>query len=269
MTSTGLKRSPTDAFFTTPDVASSCVRAFYKHARPAPDDVLLEPSAGAGSFSSLLRGRHLFAVDLDPRAPGILRQDFLRFEQSPLYAKVIAIGRPIHVIGNPPFGRQSSMARSFIRISARFAASISFILPKSFKKPSFQSSFPPCFHLSFSTDLPDNAFTIDGKPHNVPCVFQVWERKEEERSEPRGFVFCKKDEQPDAAIRRVGAHAGRLLLEGLGGLSGQSHYFVRVESLEEFVGRFRRARFLHDNTVGPRSVSKQEVIRALVAATSP
>lgn len=94
-------------------------------------------------------------------------------------------------------------------------------------------------------------------------------REEEERTEPRGFVFCKRDEQPNAAIRRVGAHAGRLILEGLGGLSEQSHYFVRVESLEEFVGRFRQARFRHDNTVGPRSVSKQEVIRALVADPQP
>lgn len=271
---TGLRRdAASDAFYTIPSVASSCVQAFYAHIDPSPDDVLLEPSAGAGSFSSLLRARHLFAMDLEPSAPGILRQDFLRFEGSPLHAEVVSIGKPIHVIGNPPFGRQSSLARSFIRVCARFATSISFILPKSFKKPSFQSSFPPCFHLIYATDLPKNSFTVHGKPHDVPCVFQVWVRKSVPRFmeaplEPVGFVFCGKGDNPDAAIRRVGARAGQLITQGLDGLSEQSHYFVRVVDgtpLGEWEARFRRARLSHDNTVGPRSVSKQEILCALAA----
>ena len=48
--------------------------------------------------------------------------------------------RKIHVIGNPPFGRQSSLAIKFIKKSCSFSDTISFILPKSFKKDSMKKS---------------------------------------------------------------------------------------------------------------------------------
>ena len=50
--------------------------------------------------------------------------------------------KKIHIIGNPPFGRQSSLAIKFIKKSAEFCDSISFILPKSFKKDSLKKHFP-------------------------------------------------------------------------------------------------------------------------------
>jgi hypothetical protein len=45
----------------------------------------------------------------------------------------------IHIIGNPPFGRQSSTAIKFIKKSCLFCNSLSFILPKSFKKDSLKN----------------------------------------------------------------------------------------------------------------------------------
>ena len=68
-------------------------------------------------------------------------QDFLKyFPHSNTFNK-------IHVIGNPPFGRQSSLAIKFIRHSAKFCNTISFILPKSFKKDSMRNKVPLDFHL--------------------------------------------------------------------------------------------------------------------------
>ena len=103
----------------------------------------------------------------------------------------------IHTIGNPPFGRQSSLAKQFIKKCATFSDSISFILPKSFKKESYQKSFPLNFHLEYETDLDKNSFIIDGKIHNVPCVFQIWINKPynryvEEKPKEKGFKFIKK-----------------------------------------------------------------------------
>lgn len=47
--------------------------------------------------------------------------------------------------------------------------------------------------------MPDKSFLVDGKEHNVPCIFQIWEKKEtnrivNEKLEPLNFLFVKKTE---------------------------------------------------------------------------
>ena len=69
----------------------------------------------------------------------------------------------IHVIGNPPFGRQASFAIKFIKLCCEFATTISFILPKSFKKTSMQKHFSINYHLIYENDLPDNSFLVNNK----------------------------------------------------------------------------------------------------------
>ena len=85
--------------------------------------------------------------------------------------------KKIHIIGNPPFGRQSSLAIKFIKNLVNIAIVCLFILPKSFKKDSMKKHFPLEYHLIFEFDLPENSFIVDDKEHNVPCVFQIWEKK--------------------------------------------------------------------------------------------
>eukprot|EP01051_Picozoa_sp_SAG22_P000135 SAG22_NODE_2_length_61565_cov_858.782010_71_plen_74_part_00 len=73
------------------------------------------------------------------------------------------------------------MARKFIKKCSFFVIlnakdwgakpPVSFILPKNFKKESYQRSFPLNFHLMKQYNLDKNSFTIDGKTHDVPCVF--------------------------------------------------------------------------------------------------
>ena len=88
----------------------------------------------------------------------------------------------IHIIGNPPFGRQSSLARKFIKKSCDFCDTLSFILPKSFKKDSFQKTFPLYFHLVYQVDLPEKSFQVNSKDYNVPCVFQIWIKRDDHAS---------------------------------------------------------------------------------------
>lgn len=265
---TGLKRNTSDAFYTKTDVARDCIDAFYQHVKPDDSDIILEPSAGSGSFSTQIEP--VIALDINPQHPSILQQDFLKIHESPVYEKLSQETTPVHVIGNPPFGRQSSLAKSFIRIASAFASSISFILPKSFKKDSFQKTFPLHFHLIFQTDLPEGSFLIADEPHHVPCVFQIWVRKETPRDvaptlEPEGFVFCRKEEG-DLAIRRVGVYAGKLIENNLDQLSEQSHYFIRLVSMSraQFKRRYKAHTLEHDNTVGPKSLSKQEILKCLL-----
>jgi hypothetical protein len=44
-------------------------------------------------------------------------------------------------------------------------------------KDSLQKSFPLRFHLLFEIDIPDNSFLVDGVEHDVPCVFQIWQKR--------------------------------------------------------------------------------------------
>ena len=183
----------------------------------------------------------------------------------------VGINPHIHVIGNPPFGRQSSLAIKFIKKAAEFSETISFILPKSFKKESLKKHFPLQFHLTLEHDLPHNSFTVDGKPHDVPCVFQIWHRRTIPREvplklTPQNFQFVKKTEHPDLSFRRVGVNAGTIERDTdlISTKSEQSHYFIKFNEpissqLYEQLAKLNYGG--KDNTVGPRSISKQELIK--------
>jgi hypothetical protein len=239
------------------------MQLFRDEVKVSEEDVLLEPSAGDGSFipalSSIPAKQHLF-YDLFPENPAVSQQDYLTLSPKQF------VNTRVHVVGNPPFGRQSSMAIKFIKHSATFAQTISFILPKSFKKPSFQSKIPTCFHLVKELDLPANSFLLQKKPHDVPCVFQIWERRDvdrekEQKQTPLGYRFVKKSELPHLSFRRVGVNAGAVSRD-IENKSEQSHYFLTFDDLSD-VEKILTATLLFkgkDDTVGPRSISKSELV---------
>ena len=67
--------------------------------------------------------------------------------------------------------------------------------------------------LIYQMDLPKQSFQVNGKDYDVPCVFQIWEKRETNRAVkeilyPTYYLFVKKDANPDLSIRRVGVYAG-------------------------------------------------------------
>ena len=152
-------------------------------------------------------------------------------------------------------------------MSCKFSKSVSFILPKSFKKDSLKRAFPLNFHLIYEMDIPDNSFLVDGIEHNVPCVFQIWikqphHRKEIETIEPTHFIFVKKTEAPDISVRRVGVNAGAINTNT--DQSIQSHYFIKFtnqKSTDDNIAQLIKIKYKFNNTVGPKSISKQELIK--------
>ena len=261
---TGLKRKTTDKFYTSQFVVSTCIEFIKQYIDIKDEDMCIEPSAGDGAFIEGIKStfKNYAFYDIEPEHADIVKADFLNVDSKlPLNSKV-------HVVGNPPFGRQSSMAIKFIKKSAEFADSISFILPKSFKKDSLKRRFPPNFHLVFEYDLPKNAFIIDSKHHDVPSVFQIWIKRESPRvilskSKPSGYRFVKNTERPDISFRRVGARAGNID-KSTEKKSVQSHYFIKFDKeiddmLYEALSSIKYE--CRDNTCGPRSISKQELIR--------
>lgn len=260
----GLKRNSIDKFYTKKQTAIFCCKIISEHLNITDTDLIIEPSAGNGSFIEpikLLCSNYIF-YDIKPDNLEILQQDFLTFDMNALKESY----KNIHIVGNPPFGRQSSLALKFIRHSVKYCDSISFILPKSFKKNSLKSKISLDFHLIHETNLPKKSFTINNIDHDVPCVFQIWKRKDFKRVLPKhltpnSYKFVKKEDTPHISFRRVGVYAGKIETT-IDTQSPQSHYFIRFDSFSNhLLNKLKKIKYENDNTVGPKSISKQELIK--------
>ena len=107
------------------------IKLIKRYIKISKNDLIIEPSAGNGEFTRELKKiyKNVLSFDIEPDASDIIKQDYLELDLSNFNNK-------IHIIGNPPFGRQSSLAKQFIKKSCEYCETISFILPKSFKKDS-------------------------------------------------------------------------------------------------------------------------------------
>src|SRR3990167_8992146 len=234
---TGAQRSQhsKEQYYTKPDVAQMCVEKVaelnYKF------DTIIDPAAGAGSFlgpiQRLLQYRHLIASDIDPKADGIERADFLSGNDA-AYSR--SNGEHVMVITNPPFGRGASLARKFIKESIRIGCNvIAMILPASFGKETRQRYFDDHFHLLSEEPLPKKAFQVNGSTYNKPLktVFQIWELKPFPRQIPpivaaTNFCFLKKDDLliAQVAIRKNGGSAGVACIATALTEGSKSHYHL-------------------------------------------
>lgn len=267
MQTTGLKRKTIDKFYTTPFIVNKCINIIKKKINIQEIDLCIEPSAGNGSFIDGIKSifKHYKFYDLEPENDEIIKQDYLDFDYNTIN---IEPSSKIHIIGNPPFGRQSSLAIKFIKKSCEYCNSISFILPKSFKKDSLKKHFPLNFHLIYECDLPKNSFIVDKKEYDVPCVFQLWIKKDFDRIVPKKLIpnnykFVKKTDKHDISFRRVGVNAGYIDRE-THKKSIQSHYFIKfdTELTDELFNKLKNIVYnCKNNTCGPRSISKQELIK--------
>jgi predicted RNA methylase len=263
----GLNRNTIDKYYTKDVVVELCLNLVKKHIQLKADDLIIEPSAGNGSFITGIKSltNNFKFYDLEPENEEIIKQDYLLYD----YDNIKSNFGKIHIIGNPPFGRQSSMAIKFIKKSCEFCDSVSFILPKSFKKDSLKKTFPLHFHLIFEIDLTEKSFLVDGVPHNVPCIFQIWGKKTynrvvNEKLEPLNFIFVEKNENPDISFRRVGVNAGSIDNIEIEKKSPQSHYFIKFtngKSISDNIKKLSSITYDFNNTVGPKSISKQELIK--------
>lgn len=129
--------------------------------------------------------------------------------------------------------------------------------------------FAKQFHLIHEINISKNAFLVNDSEYDVPCVFQIWIKRDIDRPDipkldPKGFEFVKKDQTPDISFRRVGVNAGMIMKE-ITNKSEQSHYFIKfdkqINTIDEIAKKLEKINFGFDNTVGPKSISKQELIK--------
>jgi hypothetical protein len=158
-----------DQFFTPGTVAESCWNTF-KEKVSSDGYTFIEPSAGDGSFLKLLPEGSI-GLDIEPRAPAILKQDYLSWQPPP--------GKYI-VIGNPPFGLRGHLALKFINHSAGFADYVAFILPQLFESDGKGSPRKRVegYNLLHSEKLSTMFYTPEDAQVEVNGVFQIWSKSQ-------------------------------------------------------------------------------------------
>jgi predicted RNA methylase len=264
-----MKGNGLEQFYTKEDVSVKCVEFVknYIENQNIIIDRIIEPSAGTGSFLKALEKcnmtcKDIYAYDIEPKYKDIQQADYLSIRLSTSLYKTTL------VLGNPPFGKNSCLAKKFIKKVCIEAHIIAFILPMSFKKDTFHSCFNEYFHLETFFDIDKNAFILEDKTYNVPCVFQIWVKKEYPRLKkeiftPINWDFCSK-EYANIAFQRVGSKAGTFKIEQINNLSIQSHYFLSIPSF--MTNKIMNYSFEWQSaswTTGPKSISKNELTKSL------
>jgi hypothetical protein len=168
------------------------------------------------------------------------------------------------VIGNPPYGKNSSLAVKFLNKASELSDNVHMVLPRTFHKPSIINRLNPKLHLVSDVDVDESAF----RGSIIACV-QKWEVREEEREKiqtyttHKDFTFCKKEEA-DICLGRVGGGPSGKIFDEWENRSVNSHYFLKVsspqviENLRSLSKEFRSAAL---QTVGCPSLSKDDCVK--------
>lgn len=266
------RKNERDQYYTQPTIAKACVDIIRNVCRDVDSYQWIEPAAGNGVFlkavGDLRITQSCLGIDIEPASPDVVCADFLTWLPNRTDAKIICFG-------NPPFGRQSSLARAFIKHASTFSELIAFILPRSFVKPSMTKAFPLSFHCIHSSDIPKHGFEVNGQSYDVPCVFQIWQKRETDRIvDPpilaKGFTYVKYGEPFDIACKRVGGLAGKCYPSSptaMNDFHREYHYFIKLDEKKDvndvnIISKIIETMNTHTfptNTVGPRSLSKGEI----------
>ena len=210
-----------DQFFTNPDVVDYCIKTIKFNDY----DMVIEPSAGSGSFYNKITTDKI-GIDLDPKIEGLIKHDYLKF--SGIYKKNY---NKVLTIGNPPFGKNASLAVKFFNHAASYSDTIAFVLPRTFRKSSVINRLSEKFNLKLNTILPDNSFHLpNGEIYDVPCVWQIWKlgktrKKIKKVIKHADFEFVSDKTNANFVIQRVGNAAGSTHKNF--NKSKSSHYWIK------------------------------------------
>lgn len=253
------RHSALDKFYTKTDTANQCIEYVKKEVNFSDYDIILEPSAGNGSFYTQLPSNKI-GLDIDPEHSSIKKQDYLEWcpEKNKRYI----------VIGNPPFGNNSKLAVEFFNHSATFADVIAFIVPRTFRKHTIQNRLNLTFHLIQDYLLETNSFLLEGKTYSVPCCFQIWKRQKNKREKiilatsHEDFIFTDKD-LGEFSLRRVGVLAGKANKNK--NFAEASNYFIKSNIGDCLFDRFEEIyptlKKYSQNTAGNPSIGKGELVK--------
>lgn len=261
-----------DKFYTNIDTSKKCIGIVSNLYDWNTWDLVIEPSAGNGSFLLNIPIQHKIGIDIAPENETIIKQDFLTYLPPCDKAKIL-------VIGNPPFGKISSLAIKFFNHSSQWCDVIAFILPRTFRRISVQNKLNTYFHLVYDEELPTNPCCFN-PPMMAKCCFQVWEKRDCAREliqldtthndwEFMGLGAKDDKGQPtppigaDFAIRAYGGKCGEIIAVGLEKLRPKSwHWIKSYIDKNELMNRFLQLDFsLSENTSRQNSIGRGELVK--------
>ena len=155
-----------DQFYTNLDIAKQCIDSIdiTKY------DVVIEPSAGNGSFYNQINHKYKIGFDIMPQCEGLIKQDFLTWTPD--------TNNKILTIGNPPWGVRGQLALEFINHSFKFSDTVAFILPIYFdpKAELPEQAVRPNYEIINCINLPDYGFNYNGKSVSLGSVFITYKK---------------------------------------------------------------------------------------------
>lgn len=213
-----------DKFYTIPEVAKECIDTLNLDDY----DLIIEPSAGSWAFSRWLPRDKTISLDLypDPEWSETIQQDYLELDLMGLITSRDA--HNVLIIGNPPYGRLSSLAVKFVKKSCisienilfNVKTTVAFIVSETFAKNSYRIRIPTTHTMTQHVHL-GAPFTVDGEPYTtLNCGWFVWEpiarEKETILRQSEYLTFHTKEEflalqtRDKCAIGGQGAKAGKV-----------------------------------------------------------
>ena len=264
-----------NTFYTRQDVAIDLINKLKDCIYINSYDIILEPSAGSGVFLNIIKeqypSKQVIALDIFPQHKDITKQDFLTYSTEHTKDKNIL------TISNPPFN-PISLLNKFLQKIFSISSVVAIILPSSFKNNHRQNLINPYYHLIYSYDIPANSYEYDNTTYNVKTVFNVYVKKQFKRSDnikenPNEYYqFVKCNEEYDFIIVRVGCKCSEMYSENRdGGFNDNNSFFIKVKNKDAFKTLYDTKKYILDdvikNSVGPKSISKQAIIRLLNSIT--
>jgi hypothetical protein len=261
-----------DKFYTIPNIVDNCITTLGQLYNWESWDLVVEPSAGSGNFYTKIPSSKKIGMDILPEHSEVKTQDFFTYCPEQSNNKIIL------TIGNPPFGKVSSLAIKFFNHSAKFSRVIAFIIPRTFRRISVQNKLDLNFHLVSDTELPLKPCCFE-PPMNVKCCFQVWEKRDQlrellelktEHTDWDFLSFGPKDnkgqptppEGADFALRAYGGKCGEIVTIGLDKLRPKSWHWIKSNiNLEELMTRFKSLDYSQSqNTARQNSIGKGDLV---------
>jgi hypothetical protein len=160
-----------DKFYTIGSVVDMCISTITERYNWNTWDLVIEPSAGNGVFFHKIpvSTDKKVGFDFQPEHADIIEKDFFDYETDKKNDRIL-------VIGNPPFGKNCSLAVKFFNHASLWADTIAFIIPRTFRRESIQNRLNLEFHLVLDEEIPVKPCSFT-PPMMVKCCFQIWEKK--------------------------------------------------------------------------------------------
>ena len=261
-----------DKFYTIPSIAEKCLNIIGEKYDWDKWDLVIEPSAGNGSFLSKIPIEKKIGIDIEPEHTDIIKCDYFEYKPETKLGNIL-------VVGNPPFGKVSSLAVKFFNYSAELCSVIAFIIPKTFRRVSLQNRLHKKFHLIYDDEIPSIPCSFN-PPMQVKCCFQIWEKREYDRDIVKlntehidwdflsyGQLNTKGQPTPpesaDFVILAYGGKCGTILKSGLDKLSPKSWHWIKAKiNVNLLIERFSSLDYsLSKDTARQNSIGRGELVK--------